>query len=170
MSESKLCKDCQKVKPTSDFHKAYLTQAGEQRYFNHCKLCARIRANKWYHDNIDYARERARRVQQERRDAGLNQEREKWHKVFKKYGLTREQWEWLWDRQEGRCATCQIDLVLIKVCVDHDHRTDEVRGLLCNECNHGLGKFKDNPETIMRAAEYLLAESPLRQWAEVVSS
>lgn len=105
--------------------------------------------------------EAAVRKQKARRDAGLNQERERWYKIRKKYGISREDWEWLWTQQDGRCATCRIDLTTVKVCVDHDHQTNEVRGLLCNECNHGLGKFNDDPETLMRAAQYLLAEPPL---------
>ena len=76
--------------------------------------------------------------------------------------MTLEDWQFLWDLQSGECAACQIDLLQVKVCVDHDHKTNEVRGLLCNDCNHGLGKFKDDPESLMRAAQYLLATPPLR--------
>jgi hypothetical protein len=88
---------------------------------------------------------------------------------MKKYGITPEDWDYLWELQDGQCATCRIDLTVVKVCVDHDHKTNEVRGLLCNECNHGLGKFKDDAETLMRAAKYVLAAPPLRNREEVVS-
>jgi hypothetical protein len=114
-------------------------------------------------------KEAAVRKQQARRDAGLNQERERWYKIRKKYGISREDWLFLWNMQDGRCATCRIDLTQVKVCVDHDHNTNEVRGLLCNECNHGLGKFKDDAETLMRAAQYVLATPPLSNREEVVS-
>ena len=42
-----------------------------------------------------------------------------------------------------------------KICVDHDHETETYRGLLCDSCNMGLGKFYDDIETLQKAIEYL---------------
>lgn len=39
--------------------------------------------------------------------------------------------------------------------IDHDHETDEVRGLLCQTCNWGLGHFHDDPQLLREAADYL---------------
>jgi hypothetical protein len=107
--------------------------------------------------------------QRVRRTTGADRETRRKRDLSKKYGITVEDWDWLWAEQNGRCAACQIDLNTVKVCVDHDHKTNEVRGLLCNECNHGLGKFKDDAETLMRAAQYVLATPPLRTRKGVVS-
>ena len=55
--------------------------------------------------------------------------------------------------QEGRCAIClrQIDDLV----VDHDHTTDAIRGLLCNNCNLAIGHFKEHPDYLLRAIRYL---------------
>ncbi len=39
--------------------------------------------------------------------------------------------------------------------VDHDHKTKKVRGILCSSCNNGIGRFKDNPDLLFKASEYL---------------
>lgn len=65
--------------------------------------------------------------------------------------------------QGYKCVICGGELFLFgdlknrnKVAsIDHDHDTGKVRGLLCNDCNIGLGKFKDNPEYPLKAASYL---------------
>lgn len=75
----------------------------------------------------------------------------------KRYGLTREEQAALHEAQHGLCAIC--DTPMRKSCVDHDHETGRVRGLLCNPCNRGLGQFGDDPERIERAAAYLRRKS-----------
>ena len=77
----------------------------------------------------------------------------------RKYGLTVEGYEDLLIQQDGCCAICQDPESLARaMAVDHDHKTGQIRGLLCFDCNIVLGKMKDNPALLRRAAEYL--ESP----------
>ena len=73
------------------------------------------------------------------------------------YGITIEQWEALLTSQGGRCAICRTDRPGGKGAwhTDHCHATNKVRGLLCSECNIGLGKFSDSPERLEAAAKYL---------------
>jgi hypothetical protein len=82
------------------------------------------------------------------------------NKRLKNYGLSHEDYLSLWEKQNGACAICRMDLVhggrqLNSCHVDHDHKTGVVRGLLCPSCNHGLGKFRDNSELLRSAAVYL---------------
>ena len=75
----------------------------------------------------------------------------------RKYGITLEQWDQMFIEQCGRCVICEVDLPPMGrgVHTDHCHNDGSVRGLLCFHCNHGLGKFRDNPNTLRAAAEYI---------------
>lgn len=52
------------------------------------------------------------------------------------------------------CTICGDETNLV---VDHDHKTNKIRGMLCNKCNKGLGLFKDNPDFLLYARIYLLS-------------
>jgi hypothetical protein len=69
------------------------------------------------------------------------------------YGLTIEEFNKMYEDQGGSCAICQrTDRPLV---VDHDHKTGKKRALLCNGCNHGLGRFADDPALLRKAADYV---------------
>lgn len=68
----------------------------------------------------------------------------------------------LFDAQGGRCFICRAEPPIgTPLHLDHDHATQQVRGLLCNACNTGLGCFKDNAQLLARAIEYLNIERPV---------
>lgn len=82
----------------------------------------------------------------------------------KKYAMAPEDFDELLDLQSGRCAICFTDVVRskqikngkrIQAVVDHDHETNEVRGLLCSNCNTGLGLLGDNIRNLASAIVYL---------------
>jgi hypothetical protein len=52
------------------------------------------------------------------------------------YGLTQEDYDALFVKQEGRCAICGTYAIYLTrtLCVDHDHKTGRIRGLLCDKC------------------------------------
>jgi len=79
--------------------------------------------------------------------------RRKWQ-LNNRYGMTLEEYEELNNKQGGKCAICG-NMTDIDLCVDHDHKTNKVRGLLCNKCNVGLANFRDNPELLLAASSYL---------------
>jgi len=72
---------------------------------------------------------------------------------LKRYGLTVEQYREMFDSQKGLCCICEQ--MLDRIDIDHDHKTGQVRGLLCHACNIGLGAFQDDPQLLMRAMRYL---------------
>ena len=78
-------------------------------------------------------------------------------KLKARYGITVEEYNVMLKNQEFRCAICGIhdDDLPDSLCVDHDHTTGEVRGLLCKPCNLALGSMRDNPLLLQKAAAYL---------------
>jgi hypothetical protein len=87
----------------------------------------------------------------------------RWLRNLKNYNLTAEDFNAMWCEQDGKCAICRHEMkprgrTKDAVAVDHNHDTGEVRGLLCRGCNHGIGNLKDDPEVLIRAAEYLTAK------------
>lgn len=75
---------------------------------------------------------------------------------LKKFGLTPASRGLLFGIQEGRCWICKNILDNAKhTHIDHDHKTGQIRGLLCTLCNFMVGHAKDNQEILMAGAEYL---------------
>lgn len=59
------------------------------------------------------------------------------------------------------CVICGSEEKLV---VDHDHKKKKIRGMLCNHCNRGLGHFRDDPELLIFAAQYLYASNNKKEW------
>ncbi len=76
-------------------------------------------------------------------------------KLRNRYGITLKQKKELLQIQENKCKICAIELTIKSACIDHNHKTGKIRGILCNHCNNGLGCFKDNCSLLKRALEYL---------------
>lgn len=91
-----------------------------------------------------------------------------------KYGIDFADFDALLSSQDGRCVICQHELVYglpkgsrpeegqREAVVDHDHATGDVRGILCRQCNSGLGLLGDNVEALTAALSYLLSPSHQR--------
>lgn len=76
-------------------------------------------------------------------------------KRVKHFDITPAQFIDLYEGQEGACGICGKRDELEYLDIDHDHRTDKVRGLLCRNCNIGLGHFHDSPRKLAKAIQYL---------------
>lgn len=81
------------------------------------------------------------------------------YKLKKRYGISLDEYSELYKLQGGKCAICNkletathnFTKKTIKLAVDHCHKTGKVRGLLCQNCNRGIGKFHDNIENLENA-------------------
>lgn len=74
------------------------------------------------------------------------------------HGLTPEAYQVMYDAQGGRCAICAIPEPRAgkkSFCVDHNHATGRVRGLLCTRCNTMIGNARDSAEILKAAIGYL---------------
>ena len=91
-------------------------------------------------------------------------------KLMRRYGITLEEYKRIIQDQGNKCAIC-ADAIYNKddsngrqstAYVDHCHSSDKIRGLLCHKCNIGLGMFKDTPEILEKAIEYVKRDTDLR--------
>lgn len=101
-------------------------------------------------------------IQKRRRESDEQKEYERAGKLRTKYGTTPEVRQEMFDAAGGKCEICGLELVYQssrtgknKACLDHDHATGAIRGILCSNCNMGIGYFKDDPERLASAISYL---------------
>lgn len=108
----------------------------------------------WREKNRDHDRERKRLWREQNAEKTALAARATFYASF---GATLADFERLALEQGFRCDICRQPMTHGRggACFDHDHATMEPRGLLCAPCNAGLGRFRDNPETLDAAAAYL---------------
>jgi hypothetical protein len=166
----KICKGCGHEKPHSDY---YSNPSGRDGTRPECKDCTKARRQRWYAANRE--REIARVVAWQRdhpemvrarmdefRAAGKKKISDRKSHLKRKYGLTLETFEEMCEAQGGGCAICgrpDADNV------DHDHVTGRVRGILCWNCNIGVGHFEDDVDRFVAAAAYLDRDDELASLA-----
>lgn len=129
----KVCPRCQTKK--------YINEFGDDGNKSRCKSCMKeIRAANW-----------------ESNHNGIR-ERQYWHGIRNRYGLTQEDFNCLLESQKGKCAICRKRFSKkLKPEVDHCELNGvvRVRGLLCDKCNRGLGFFNDDDVLLKEALNYL---------------
>lgn len=85
-----------------------------------------------------------------------NKEKTKAYNRLRNTGVTQEQYDGAYLKQKGVCAICSgVEASGRELSADHCHTTGVFRGLLCTQCNLGLGKFKDNKLLLENAIQYL---------------
>lgn len=133
---------------------------------------------KWVAENQKYQREyrsrkrvedpeevnskwNAWRAKKQAEDPEHIQDRDRNGWLHQRYGISQKDYEILYMAQDGKCAICGRSKPngggarKVYLFIDHCHKTGEIRGLLCNTCNAGIGYLKDDPELLRRALDYL---------------
>jgi hypothetical protein len=120
---------------------------GKTYLHSSCKTCNKIKWDKWVENN----KENYQKIKKQ----GQNLLHHK-HKKYERRGITKEQYEFVFEAQGGVCAICeQSSKDNQSLAMDHNHKTNEFRGLLCKECNRALGLFRDNIDVLTNAVTYL---------------
>ena len=138
------CTKCKDTKTEENFRKRTGTRTGYQYW---CKECENKANKKRYKP-----KPRKKHIPKTKEEIAYNA---KVRMLKYRYGLTMEQYNSMYT---GKCEICEnpYDLGGYKgLCVDHDHNTGEVRGLLCTSCNTFLGKYENNPRIIDNMKAYL---------------
>jgi DNA repair ATPase RecN len=117
---------------------------------NKAAYAAKSRA--WREKNKERAKANRKRNYEENKERNLLYSTN--YNRLRKIGITPEQYSSLLQEQKGVCAICH-QTCSRALAADHDHTTGKIRGLLCNNCNRGLGHFKDNSDNLKAAIEYL---------------
>lgn len=118
----------------------------KKHYNNICKNCDHIECQ-IYNNNCKEERTKKHKVYNDKNRANIL----KYH-LNKKYNISVDQYNQLLEDCKYSCEICGCKEDL---CVDHDHKTQKIRGILCLKCNAGLGQFNDNSELLQKSIYYL---------------
>ena len=136
----KFCPKCNETKPKSDFYKA------KSGFTSYCKVCWKT-----------YIKTTQRKPSKEKTRSYI---------LRSKFGISFEDYMTLYNNQGGLCSICKKPLTIWAetrdysnvACVDHNHTTGEIRGLLCNHCNTGIGLFREDLSIMKEAINYLTSK------------
>lgn len=159
---TKKCTKCTTEKPLVEFSPS---KQGKFGVFCYCKKCSSALATERYHKDIVKSRAKMRENRLKNPEKARLNCRNQYHKnknkhknySLKKYNIDLNDYNEILKNQNNCCAICknpQSDFIK-SLAVDHDHKTGRIRALLCEKCNVGLGSFRDNPELLRKAADYI---------------
>jgi hypothetical protein len=136
----KPCTKCGQDKPFIEYYKDSKIKNG---HYGECKACIKKRSTQWKLNNPEQVRE---------------------SQLKNLYGITAQEYNTLIEDQSGRCAICSKDFQSSKhTHLDHCHLTGKIRGILCSNCNRGIGLLKDSVQILENAVQYLNQHSTEEQ-------
>jgi hypothetical protein len=131
--KEKECNKCNCVKKLDEYYFKVNKKTNTKYYQSFCKKC----------------------------QSRYNYKQDKDLKLKKAYGISLDEYNELLSKQNGKCAICGVDNngkyrnKSRALAVDHCHTTGKIRGLLCSDCNTGIGLLKDNVNFLQYAIKYL---------------
>lgn len=146
--KNKFCSRCEYILPYSAFGKNKRHKDG---LTNHCQDCKNANYRKWSKTN-EKVREKAKR------DYHENKPKHRDWELKRVFGISLDNYNEMLKKQNGVCKICYNPEVSKKskvLSVDHCHTTGKIRGLLCSNCNLGLGNLKDSIKFLENAINYL---------------
>ena len=156
----KTCKKCLQTKPVEKFY----IRKDNGNLSGACRQCLNEKQNEWRRNNPEArraterktaAKNRIRRNEQARQRSKDHPEKKLNCRLKREYGINLSILESIKEYQSYKCAICNKDLLGKNLHIDHDHETGKIRGLLCSQCNVGIGMLNDNPILLRDAARYL---------------
>jgi hypothetical protein len=156
----KTCSTCKTTKEISQFSK---NKAQTDGLANVCKSCFAIYAKKYREENKETISQKdhiywiTKRKEVQAKQYKENKHEHKDYKLKTTYGISLDDYRILLKKQNYCCGICEKPRSDFKIdfAVDHCHLTGTIRGLLCGNCNNGLGRFKDNTNIVGKAFLYL---------------
>ena len=165
----KICTKCKIEKNINEFNKCSRNRDGRDYVCADCKAEGK---REYYTENVE-------RERKKRRDYGIKHkiERAEYGKQYKEknrkrirldcrnyyylktHGISLKQKEQMIVDQDYKCLSCGTDLRLVahdKTCVDHDHKSGKIRGILCHHCNVCLGLLGEDVNRVYKLAEYII--------------
>lgn len=151
--QTKICTKCKIEKSLSEFYKHKIGKFGVDSV---CKICQHQNYLNRNYDNKIYRSEYVKN----------NKDKAKNNHLKLNFGITLEWFNKKLKEQNGVCAICGKSEYLVdprnnkirELCVDHDHKTGKIRGLLCGKCNQAIGLLNDNIQILQSAINYLNKE------------
>lgn len=158
----KRCSRCDTEKPAERFYRRHRSRDGLSVW---CKDCYALYGREWAQANAARVAE-TRALRRQENPATAHESDRRWRAknphapwLKRRYGLTLAQYDAMLQVQGGGCAVCGGPQANRRCgdrfCVDHDHATGRIRGLLCGPCNLAIGYFQDRPDLLRAAAAYL---------------
>jgi hypothetical protein len=160
----KNCRICGELKPLDDFYRMADMRDGHRNECKECNLAQKKQryladpakyiamVERWRKANPE--QHRAYRNEYQARPERKRKQRDAYYR--RTFGISADEFDALLAGQSGGCAICgSVPERAASLHLDHDHLTGDVRGILCLSCNQGVGKFRDDPALLEKAARYV---------------